>query len=66
VTRELTEELCIQYLMRFLLESSRGGRDAYLTWSARTEGAPGPASMGRTGRRQFAALRAEAGERPTV
>ena len=72
VTRELTEEVCIQYLMRFLLESSREGRSPYLAWSARTEGAPGPASMGRAGRRQFAALRAEArerlrkGERPTV
>lgn len=72
VVRDLSEELCVQYLMRFLLESHRESRSAYAAWSVRTEGAPSPSSMGRAGRRQFAALRAEArarlrsGEQPSV
>ena len=68
----LTEELCVQFLMRFLLESPRDSQKAYVVWASRTEGAPSSASMRRSGRRGFSALRAETrerlrkGERPVV
>jgi hypothetical protein len=70
----VTDERCVQFLMRFLVESAGGKQTeaAYGPWSAATPGAPPPSTMRRRGRPGFAAMRTEAaerlrrGERPTV